>query len=257
MHYFAADSTAWMMRAAAPGSRRRTGASSVSRSRDFSSLGTSPVHRTVNVTRHLPVGVSTPRPAARRRRQPLLASRPPWRVAQQGLQAWPHRLQDRRRPCDRPALRLGPLDVAAHRVARDPQLSGDLSRRPPLDQHLVANDVDLIHPEHPPAEVPAAPTGKLPSDIGGSVSERRLDQFHGGGTTGEARRALGKLNAIWKNLAVKPPLAGSDSQRSFDEQVAQVKHALDVGNFTALHEAAVGALEGVHSLEKLYDGSAK
>jgi hypothetical protein len=100
---------------------------------------------------------------------------------------------------------------------------------------------------------PNVPTSVMRLD----VLLRTVDLAALGRQAGEARRALGKLNAIWKNLAVKPPLAGSDSQRSFDEQVAQVKHALDVGNFTALHEAAVGALEGVHSLEKLYDGSAK
>lgn len=31
--------------------------------------------------------------------------------------------------------------------------------------------------------------GKLPGDIGGSVSERRPDQFHGGGTTGHRGKA--------------------------------------------------------------------
>src|ERR1700742_4437717 len=43
-----------------------------------------------------------------------------------------------------------------------------------LDQHLVPNHMNLIHPQHPPAGVPAT---RKP---GGSISERPKGQFLGG-----------------------------------------------------------------------------
>jgi hypothetical protein len=57
----------------------------------------------------------------------------------------------------------------------------DSARRPALDQHLVSNDEHQIHPEHPPAEAPAAPAGQTSGRYRwitfrastGSLSERR------------------------------------------------------------------------------------
>jgi hypothetical protein len=113
---------------------------------------------------------------------------------------------------------------------------------------LAGAVVDLYEPLRP-----NVPTSVMRLD----VLLRTVDLAALGSQAAEARRALGKVNAIWKNLAVKPPLAGSDPQRIFNKQLARVKHALDAGDFTALHEAAVAALEGVDSLENRYEGSAQ
>lgn len=125
--------------------------------------------------------------------------------------------------------------------------------RAALRTRLAANRlawavVDLYEPLRP-----NVPTSVMRLD----VLLRTVDLAALGSQAGEARRALGKVNAIWKSLAVKPPLAGSHPQRIFNKQLAHVKHALDAGDFTALHEAAVAALEGVDWLEKRYEGSAQ
>ena len=123
-----------------------------------------------------------------RRGEPLLTTRPPRRLGEEHLEARPHRLERRPPPCGRLApARLGALNVAAHRVAREAELPRHLPHRNALHQDLVSCDVDLIHPKHPPAEAPAPQPGKLPGGIGGSVSERRMDQFQSGGISGSAK----------------------------------------------------------------------
>ena len=121
------------------------------------------------------------------RREALLAARPPRRFGEELLEPRPHRLERRPRPCGRLApARLRALDIAAHRVAGEVELPRHLTHGEALDQHLVPNDVDLIHPEHPPTEALAPQPGKLPGGVGGSVSERRMDQFQSGGISAES-----------------------------------------------------------------------
>jgi hypothetical protein len=118
-----------------------------------------------------------------RRRQLLLAAGPSTRLGQQRLDARAHLRPDgprprRRRLTDRPRLR----DVLPHRPPRQPQLFGHLPLRPAFHQHLVTDDMHLVHPEHPfqrtaelgsPASPPCRPSG-------GSLSERRVDHFPSG-----------------------------------------------------------------------------
>ena len=44
------------------------------------------------------------------------------------------------------------LHVFPHRAARNPELACHLPARPSLHEHLVSDDMYLIHPEHPPAD---------------------------------------------------------------------------------------------------------
>ena len=115
--------------------------------------------------------------------QPLLAPGPLLRLGQQGL----HPLADHvpHRPGPGPGLHLPRggrlLQVLADRDARQPQLAGDRPLRPPLHQHLVSDNMHLIHPEHPFSEPRIARSGKSairPS--GGLLSERRLVYFLSG-----------------------------------------------------------------------------
>ena len=122
-------------------------------------------------------------PVQARGGQPLLAPGPLLRLGQQRL----HPLADHvpHRPGPRPGLRLPRgdrlLQVLADRDARQPQLAGDRPLRPPLHQHLVSDDMHLIHPEHPFSEPRIPRSGKSairPS--GGLLSERRLVYFLSG-----------------------------------------------------------------------------
>ena len=89
-----------------------------------------------------------------RRRQLLLAAGPLRRFRQQRL----HPRADLRPTPAAPAAPLPSAPAAAcsryfRTVTRDnPKLSGHRPLRPPLHQHLVPNDMYLIHPEHPPAD---------------------------------------------------------------------------------------------------------
>lgn len=129
-----------------------------------------------------PVALRDHHPVELGGREPLLAAGPSRRLGQQLLEPRADRVEHGRRPVGPAVAGLGALDVPANRVAGDPQLARDLARRAALHQHLVANQEHLIHPEHPPAEAPDAPAGQaFRADVGGSVFERRLDQFSGGG----------------------------------------------------------------------------
>ena len=119
-----------------------------------------------------------------RRREPLLAGSPSRRLTEELLHARPHALLDRAHPRHRRAYaRRGALDVPPNGVTRHAQLARHPPDRELLDENLVPNYVDLIHPQHPPAEPPGHRPSQLSRLRGGSVSGRRLDQFHSAAIT--------------------------------------------------------------------------
>ena len=121
-----------------------------------------------------------------RGRQLLLAAGPLRRFGQQ-------RLHPRAAPPPRPAaaaalvsFRTGHrlLEILPDRQPRNPELFRDLPLRAALHQHLVTNDMYLVHLEHPFQRTPEPPLRKpaiRPS--GGSLSERRMDHFLSGAPT--------------------------------------------------------------------------
>ena len=83
-----------------------------------------------------------------RRRQTLLRRRPARPRPQQLLQTRSHTL--RHQPPPRPALhppRLALIQVLAHRVAAHTVLPSHRALAPTLHQHLVPNNMYLIHPQ--------------------------------------------------------------------------------------------------------------
>ena len=101
---------------------------------------------------------------------PSTAPTPPATPRDPGSDRVPHR--------PGPRARLFPLrrhraHVLAHRQPRIPNALATCRCDRPSHQHLVANDVYLVHPEHPPADPkhPVSATAIRPS--GGSLSERR------------------------------------------------------------------------------------
>ena len=87
-----------------------------------------------------------------RRRQALLALRPLRRLSEQCLEMRSHPLPQHRNP--RLAWSVGwrcLREVLRDRVARDAHLTSDSTLRPSLYENLVPDDMNLIHPEHPPA----------------------------------------------------------------------------------------------------------
>jgi hypothetical protein len=122
------------------------------------------------------------------RGQPLLAARPSRRRLEQLSDSrpdlLPHPTTSRRRF---DPLRLRDRQIASHRVARDAHLAGHAPDPQPLDQHLMSDDMHLIHPEHPPADARAvSPGNSATSDpqgwvsfraTKGSISERRDQIF--------------------------------------------------------------------------------
>jgi hypothetical protein len=88
-------------------------------------------------------------------------------------------------------IHLRHLKVASHRIARDSHLAQYGTDPATLQQHLVTNDMYLIHPEHPPPSEVLTSSG-LRRDLlpaGGSVSERRKGQFLSGAIRGSRFRS--------------------------------------------------------------------
>jgi hypothetical protein len=119
------------------------------------------------------------------RRELLLAAGPPAGLGQQRLHARTHRVPHRSRARLRlPSHRHRLRQVLLHRQPREPQLLRNLPLRPAFHQHLVTNDMDLIHSQHPPSGPEAHASGnRLLRSPGGSLSERRVDHFPGGAPT--------------------------------------------------------------------------
>src|SRR6266700_5927711 len=55
------------------------------------------------------------------------------------------------------------VDVPSHRISRNAHLTGHSAHRVSLYQHLVSDNIDLVHPQHPPAESPAPRADNLRS----------------------------------------------------------------------------------------------
>jgi hypothetical protein len=125
-------------------------------------------------------------------RQLLLAAGPARSLAEQLLEARPDSIRDGMAAVDLPSnagFRVA-VDVPAHRISRNAHLAGHPAHRAPLHQHLVSDNVNLVHPQHPPAEAPAPRAGN-PRSLGwisfsppnGSLS-RRHDHLACTRTTG-------------------------------------------------------------------------
>ena len=116
------------------------------------------------------------------RRQPLLTRRPLRRTGQQRLDALSHLVPHRSCPrCRCLPTRDRLADVFPDRQPRNPELFGDLPPRPAFHEHLVPNDMYLVHPEHPPSGPEAQRFGNRDQALrwitfraaNGSLSERR------------------------------------------------------------------------------------
>ena len=109
-------------------------------------------------------------------RSSVLAGRPLLRRHQQRVDPMadflPHRARPRRRL---PPHRRRAVDVLADRDPRDAEFLGDLPLRLAVDQHLMSNDMYLVHPEHPLQRTPELNSSASPPirPSGGSLSERR------------------------------------------------------------------------------------
>ncbi len=119
----------------------------------------------------------------------LLAGRPRQPLRHQLLEPRDHALEHRPRP--RLALhppRLRDLEVLAHRIPAHPQLPCHRAPRPALHQHLVSNNMHLIHPQHPSS----SSSGRRQTEAtgvgagGGSVSKRWVGQFPSVASTSRA-----------------------------------------------------------------------
>jgi hypothetical protein len=110
-----------------------------------------------------------------RGRELLFAARPVLRRRQQRFDARadlrPHRPGSR---LGLPPHRLRPLDVLADCDPRDPDLLRDLSSGAAVDQHLMANDMYLVHLEHPLQRTRGA------GSSAGPLSGLQVDQFPSG-----------------------------------------------------------------------------
>ncbi len=117
-----------------------------------------------------------------RRREPLalLPAVHSRRLTEELLHARPHALLGPGSPAAPARVRTAwlPRRTAERCATRHAQLARHPPDRELLDENLVPNYVDLIHPQHPPAEPPGHRPSQLSRLRGGSVSGRRLDQFH-------------------------------------------------------------------------------
>lgn len=98
-------------------------------------------------------------------RQPLLTPGPARSLAEQLLEARQNSIQDGMAAVDLPpnaGFRVA-ADVPAHPISRNAHLAGHPAHRAPLHQHLVSDNVDMVHPQHSPAEAPAPRAGNLRS----------------------------------------------------------------------------------------------
>ena len=117
-----------------------------------------------------------------RRRQLLLRPGPPRGLGQQRLNPGPDLGPHRTRPGLRllaPRHRL--REILPHGPAGNPQLAGHLPTRAALHEYFVPDDVDLIHPEHPPADSGCTTSGK-------PVAASQVDHFPSGASTNGAPR---------------------------------------------------------------------
>ena len=150
-----------------------------------------------------------------RRRQPLLAARPLRRLGQQ-------RLDPRGRPRPTPAAARGRrclphrrrlVQYFRDRHPRQSQLPRHRPLRPALHQHLVPDDMHLIHPEHPPSG-PRIPRSGKPAirPSGGLLSERRMVYFLSGAPTLvilTTCRSAARGGPITRRSQAPRPLGGS------------------------------------------------